>query len=155
VTNTIKISDVDAYIMDNLDGVVPQNAWGERAYFYNPARQFARGTYFLTIKQKDGENDRSSKLNALGDWRLNFGIERKTFTGIFGAPPRRPAKGCSIEGPWDFAEIDVLTPHPVYGWMAWLAVKNPSAATFEFCKPLIINAYEKARQTFSKRAKNT
>ena len=136
-----------------LEGVAPQSAWGERAYFYNPGNRFARGTYFLTIKEKDGENDRASNLKTAGDWRLNFGIQRKTFTNIFGAPPLRPAKGSVIEGPWDFTEQDVLTPHPVYGWMGWLAVKNPSLETFEFCKPLIIDAHEKARQTFMKRSK--
>lgn len=150
----MEIEAVHAFIMDNLEGVVPLNAWGETAYFYNPNQVLKRGTYFGTIKEKDGENDKSSKLNREGVWRLNMGVQKTTFLETFSHMPARPAKGCAIEGPWDFTELDQITPHPVYGWMNWVAVLNPSVATFEFCKPLIVDAHVRAVKTFNKRAKS-
>ena len=55
--------------MSTFDGIVPMNSWGERSYFYNPGSRAARGIYFLTIKEKDGANDRASNLigKAYGD----------------------------------------------------------------------------------------
>jgi hypothetical protein len=153
LNDAIDPQNVHAFIMENLSDVVPQNTWGETAFFYNPGNRFPRGTYFATIKEKDGDNDRASQLNTPGLWRLNFGVQRKTFQSLFGAPPARPGKGGVIEGPWDFSEHDILTPHPIYGWMGWLAVKNPGAKTFELCKPLIIDAHLKAKKTFEKRVK--
>jgi hypothetical protein len=150
---SIETGRVHSFIMDTLVDVVPQNAWGETSYFYNPGNRFPRGTYFATIKEKDGDNDRASALDGPGLWRLNFGVQRKTFVGLFGAPPARPGKGGVIEGPWNFSDCDVLTPHPIYGWMSWLAVKNPSVETFEFCKPLIVDAHMKAKATFEGRLK--
>lgn len=149
----IEITDVHDFLMENMEGIVPIDAWGETSYFYNPGKVLARGTYFLTIKEKNGDNDKASSLDRDGVWRLNFGVERKTFACIFGPPPTRPGKGCAIEGPWDFTDLDVLTPHPIYGWMSWMAVNNPSVATWEECKPLIVNAYEKAKKGFEKRVK--
>jgi Family of unknown function (DUF6194) len=153
MTNSIDIAEVHSFILQTLDGVAPLKAWGEQAYFYNPNLTLKRGTYFATIKEKDGDNDRASRLDRPGAWRLNFGVRRKTFEGIFGGPPARPPKSGVIEGPWDFSEKDILTPHPIYGWMCWLAVVNPSAETWQTCKPLILDAHSKAAQAFAKRLK--
>lgn len=149
----MEIEEVHAFIMDNLDGVVPLTTWGETAYFYNPGQVLKRGAYFATIKEKNGENDKSSRLDRDGVWRLNMGVTKATFFKVFGHTPVRPAKGCIIEGPWDFAELNKLTPHPIYGWMSWMSVLNPDVSTFEICKPLILNAHQRASQTFAKRMK--
>ncbi len=148
------IADVDTWLVASFEGLVPQNSWGERSYFYNPGGNAPRGTYFLTIKEKDGANDRASDLDRPGVWRLNFGLQKPDFVALFGYPPSRPGKGQAIEGPWDFTELDQLTPHPVYGWMGWVAILNPSAGTFEQLKPLIARAHEKARHTFDKRQRS-
>ena len=37
----------------------------------------------------------------------------------------------------DFSQRDRILPHPVYGWMCWIAVLNPSHETFEEVKPLL------------------
>ena len=150
-SKTIDIASIHRFITEELDGVVPQNTWGERAYFYNPGGVLKRGTYFTTIKEKDGENDRASDLNRDGFWRLNMGIHRATFLDLFGSPPTRPGKGETIEGPWDFTDTDVLMPHPVYGWMSWVAIVSPGEATFEQCKTLISDAHARAVETFKKR----
>jgi hypothetical protein len=51
----------------------------------------------------------------------------------------------------DFTVLDQLLPHPVYGWMSWVSVLNPSAATFDTVKPLLVKAYELAVGKFAKR----
>lgn len=147
----LDIDAVDSWIMSTFDGIVPINSWGERSYFYNPGSRAARGTYFLTIKEKDGANDRASNLDRLGVWRLNFGLPRPDFVRLFGCQPVRPGKGQAIEGPWVFTTLDLLTPHPVYGWMGWVSILNPSRESFDRIKPLIGTAYGKARENFAKR----
>lgn len=148
------IDDIHAYLLATYDGLDVQPSWGERAYFYNPGRRFARGAYFLTLKEKDGENDRASALDRPDVWRLNLGLPPEEFVRLFGHVPARPGRGQVIDGPWDFSEIDSLMPHPVYGWMSWAAVLNPTEPTFAMLKPLIRHAYQKAARTFNKRNGN-
>ncbi len=54
---------------------------------------------------------------------------------------------------YDFAALDEILPHPVYAWMAWICVLNPSERTFEELKPYIQEAYEYAKEKFKKRKK--
>ncbi len=147
----VPISTVERFLSEELEGVVPLSAWGEVSYFYNPGHRLKRGTYFATIKQKDGENDKGSQIDREGVWRLNIGVSKPVFKRLFGPPPARPGKGAIVEGPWDFTELDQIMPHPVYGWMSWLAVLSPSDATWEQCIPLVRDAHERARDRFEKR----
>lgn len=148
----LDVQELNTWIMTNFEDVVPHYTWGEHSYFYNPSGLKPRGSYFLTIKQKDGANDTASNLDRPGVWRLNFGLPKATFIHCFGHPPSRPGKGMAVEGPWDFTALDQLMPHPVYGWMAWVSILNPSQKSFETLKPLIIQAYSKARDGFDKRS---
>ena len=145
---------VHEYLVSALDSVVQKDAWGETSYFYNPGLRFERGTYFATIKKKDGENDSASGLNCPGIWRLNMGIGKETFVSMFGHPPSRPAKGQVIKGPWDFHEINRIIPHPVYGWMSWIAVLNPYIERWSRCQTLLDDAHARARMTFEKRVRD-
>lgn len=131
--------------------VRPLAAWGEVSFFVNPDGRLKRGAYFATIKQKDGAHDRASNLDRGGRWRLNLGLPKGDFTALFGAPPARPAQGGVVAGPWDFTALDVLTPHPVYGWMGWVAILNPMAETVARLGPLMVKAHGKALQAAQKR----
>ena len=42
-----------------FSGTVIHNAWGEHGLFYNPGQVLKRGVYIMTVKLKDGENDRA------------------------------------------------------------------------------------------------
>lgn len=53
--------------------------------------------------------------------------------------------------PFDFTATNVIMPHPVYAWMGWICVLNPSEDTFEHMKSLIHDAYEYATEKFVKR----
>ncbi len=153
MTDGISLQTVRDHILSELDDVVLRQSWGETSFFYNPGQVFEHGAYFATIKPKDGPHDRASNLNRDGLWRLNIGISRKRFKALFGAPPARPAKDRTIDGPWDFTTVNSLMPHPVYGWMSWVAVICPTGPTFEACHPLIIDAHQRAAARFQQRLK--
>ena len=142
---------IEAYILENFEEVHPLDIWGERSFFLNPGRQLKRGTYFATLKEKDGENDKASHLDRDGVFRLNMGVSKKRYLSLFSYLPKRPAKGRFIEGSYDFQKIDTILPHPVYGWMGWVCVLNPSFETFEDCKNLLDDAYNKALKAATKK----
>ena len=139
------------YCLENLEGVVLVNSWGERGIFYNPENRLKRGVYILTVKEKDGENDSSSNLNRDGIYRVNLGVRKQTFLNMYGNIPKRPPKGGVVDAPSDFTATDIIMPHPVYGWMSWLCCLNPSNKTFEALKPLIDEAHAYAKEKFLKR----
>ena len=141
------------YCLTQLPGTIVSDNWGETGVFYNPNSGRKRGIYLLTIKNKDGAHDKSSILNREGVFRLNIGIRKSTFLKLFGSIPHRPLAGQVVDMPYDFSESDTMLPHPVYAWMGWICVLNPSDKTFEQLKPLISEAYELAIEKYLKRRK--
>lgn len=139
--------------LETLEGTILVSSWGERGIFYNPGRKLKRGVYVLTVKEKDGENDRSSHLDREGVYRINLGLRQETFRRLFGPPPPRPPKGGTVEMPVDFSQLDILLPHPVYAWMGWICALNPSRRTFEELRPLIQESYQYAKEKYTKRIK--
>jgi len=142
---------ITQYLTASFGGIHPVAAWGETSFFYNPGRKLPRGIYFATLKDQDGKNDRASDLQRPGVFRLNIGVSKSTYRSLFGPQPSRPEAGGVVNTGHDFAVLDQLTPHPVYGWMSWVAVVNPSAATFETVKPLLSEAYGLAAGKFANR----
>jgi len=142
-----------SYLLKNYSGLKVINAWGETSLFYNPDSLLKRGVYFCTLKDKDGENDKASNLNRADVFRMNFGISKKTFLGIFKTIPKRPVKGAVIEGLYDFQACDTLTPHPVYGWMAWVSILNPSKSSLEDLQILIEESYKICIEKYEKKLK--
>lgn len=143
--------EVLAYCLENLPDTVLVESWGERGIFYNPNNALKRGVYVLTVKEKDGENDKNSRLDREDTYRVNLGLRKETFRQRFGALPKRPAKGGAVAMDYDFSIQNALLPHPVYAWMGWVCVLNPSEETFEELKPLIDEAYGYAKEKFAKR----
>ena len=139
------------WCLEHLEGTVLMNSWGETGVFYNPGHVLKRGIYVLTIKEKDGKNDQASQLDRPGMYRVNLGPRKQTYVNLFGSVPKRPPKGGVVELEMDFAQTDILLPHPVYAWMGWVCTLNPSKHTFEELKPLIRESYEFAKDKFAKR----
>src|ERR1700730_4588988 len=111
----------------------PEIAWGDTFFICDPNHDLegARRFPFATIVIKDyGDFDNVSNLDRPGIFRLNIGVSKETYAGLFG------------EGQYDFAALDRLLPHPVYGKNHWVCVLNPSESTFETVKPLLAEAYE-------------
>jgi hypothetical protein len=114
---------------------------GDTFFIYDPRHDLEprQQMPFATIVTKDyGEFDNASRLDRPGVFRLNVGVTRETFRGLFG-------DASSVEGNdetrYDYAALDQLMPHPVYGRQSWVSVLNPSAETFETVKPLLVEAY--------------
>lgn len=141
-------------LLARFSGSVAIDAWGETSLFYNPGRILPRGVYFATLKEKDGENDRASQLDRANVFRFNVGTSRSLFFARFGPPPPRPTKGGTVEGNWDFTQLDVITPHPVYGWMSWVSVLNPSPLTLDEMDGMIDAAFMKAKAAFERKLRS-
>ena len=64
----MKPDEILQYCLETLEGTILVSSWGERGVFYNPGGKLKRGVYVLTVKERDGENDRSSQSGpAAGD----------------------------------------------------------------------------------------
>ena len=124
----MKPEEILKYCLKNLKDTVLVDSWGEKGIFYNPNHVLKRGVYILTIKEKDGDNDNGSNLDRENVYRVNLGSMN-----------------------YDFTELNKIIPHPVYAWMGWISVLNPSDKTFEKLKPFIQEAYEYAVEKFKKR----
>ena len=138
-------------ITNTYRGLVPKSSWGETSLFYNPNNVLKSGVYFATIKEHDGENDQASFLDRESVFRLSFGLPPARYEERFGPRPERPAKGAIVTTEHDFTALNKLTPHPVYAWMGWVQVLSPTEPTMAELRPLLDEAYEKARTTFEKR----
>lgn len=139
------------HIAENFHGVVPKSSWGETSLFYNPGKALPNGVYFCTIKEKNGENDKSSALDRAGIFRVSIGINKSSYERLFGLKPPRPAKGGIINTGHDFTALNTLMPHPIYGWMNWVQILNPSEAVFSEILPLIEEAHASAVVKFNKK----
>jgi len=85
----------------------------------------------VTTDEHDAGNP--SELAREGVFRLNIGVGKATFERLVG----------SVDEP-NYAKLDRVLPHPVYGKQRWIAVLNPSWQTFDkIVKPLIDEAYER------------
>lgn len=148
----MKPKDIIEYCKINLQDICVVESWGETGIFYNPNNKFKRGVYVLTIKEKDGDNDKASKLDRPNIYRLNIGVSKNTFLRLFADIPTRPPKGGVIDMSYDFTQMEVIMPHPVYGWMNWICILNPTVEYFNSSlKAFITEAYELAKQKAQKR----
>ncbi|MBP7979872.1 MAG: hypothetical protein KAZ04_05245, partial [Sebaldella sp.] len=82
-----KADDILDYCIKNLKGTVLIETWGEKAVFYNPGNILKKGVYVLTIKEKDGENDKASGLDRKDIFRVNLGLRKEAFIKLFGEIP--------------------------------------------------------------------
>lgn len=147
----MQVQSIIEKIVNDFEGVVPKASWGETSLFFNPGGLLPNGVYFCTLKEKNGENDKASDLDRAGVFRLSFGISKETFEKRFGSRPKRPPKGGAISTAHDFTLLNELMPHPIYGWMSWVQILNPTESTFEVLSPLISEAYENAVSKFNKK----
>ena len=144
-------------ILDDLLGLYPalrrEAYWGERSIFYNPGRAAPLGVIFASIKDHDGENDRSSDLSREGIYRFAFGIGRESYAQRFGDRPARPPKGGVVAlADYDPARIGELMPHPVYAWMGWVQILAPTARDVASLRPLLDESLELVRAKWRRRS---
>jgi hypothetical protein len=150
----MKIDGIFKHLISKYSGLVINKNWGERGLFYNPGGKLKLGAYMLTFKEKDGKNDSSSNISGRTDvFRLNMKISKSTFTKLFISVPERPVAGGIVATGHDFTQLDTIMPHPVYGWMTWICVHNPSQKTINHMEStgLFDEAYNAATETFNKK----
>ncbi len=143
--------DLENWILNNYQGVIVKNAYGERSFFYNPDVSLPKGIYFATIKESDGPNDKSSNLDREGAYRLSIGISKKNYQNTFGTIPKRPLKGQIINYDFDFSILNTLMPHPIYAWMSWVAINNPTHENLDTVKHLLDISYQSVITKFAKK----
>jgi hypothetical protein len=138
-------------VRPRYDGLASHETWAERALFYNPDGELPRGTYFLTVKERDGENDHGSNLGRPGVYRVSFAPSETSYRERFGSPPERPPRGGVVATGHDFTVTDEPLPHPVYAWAGWVCVLSPSEATLDELWPLVDEAYDRSVAAYADR----
>lgn len=145
------IQEIISRITKKYQGLKIEKNWGEIGLFYNPENKLKKGIYVVTFKEKDGANDSSSNLSRKDHFRMNVCISKKTFLEFFGQIPQRPPAGGIVSMDYDFSETDTILPHPVYSWMSWVCVINPSFETLKRMDPLIDEAYDLSLMKYKKK----
>jgi len=143
--------ELEEWILTNYRGIIVTDAYGERCFFYNPDGSLPKGIYFTTIKESDGPNDKASNLDRDGIYRLSIGIGKKQYQNLFGKIPTRPAKGSIIDYDYNFTELNVLMPHPIYAWLGWIAINNPTANNIDTIRCLLNISYQNVLLKFTKK----
>ena len=140
---TTDAPDADAltrYLLTTYEDVAVTKAMGYLFFFYGADRKLP----FVTIAVEDNDYDRISQLDRPGVFRLNIGVSKDTYRGLFGPPPTKLGEGGVVETGHDFTVLDQLMPHPVYAPQGWVCVLNPSAETLRQIEPLLAEAYKLA-----------
>lgn len=144
-------AQLESWILANYRGLVVTDAYRERSFFYNPDRSLPKGVYFATIKTSDGPHDKASHLDRAEVYRLSFGLGKQRYRESFGTLPTRPAKGGVVDLAVDFTATGVLMPHPVYAWMGWACINNPTPEDVGPLKMLLDRSYVDAVAKFARK----
>ena len=131
--------EIIQHITGSFDQVHIDEDQGNQFFFAGEERKFP----FVTLVRGD-QYDKASDLERPGVYRLNIGVAKETYRGLFGQPPGWAATDGVVDTGHDFTALDQLMPHPIYAPMGWVCMLAPSVATFEAVKPLIAGAYEVA-----------
>ncbi|WP_324650158.1 DUF6194 family protein [Georgenia sp. H159] len=118
----------------------PSLAWGDHFFYYAPDGELPSGQPYATVVTKNYPDDDSSDLDGPDRWRVNVHVGRGRLTALLGYGPREIPPGV------DYAEADVLLPHPVYASLGWLAVVTPGNATLPTVLDLLREAHDDARR---------
>lgn len=130
------------YIRDTFDGVNALEHLGDTYFLYDPHRDLPpeRQMPFATIMTGD-RYDTVSQLDRPGAFRINIGLTKATYTGLFGAAPKSRDDGGVLATGYDYAATDTLMPHPIYASQYWVCVVNPGEATRDTVRALLAEAH--------------
>ena len=119
--------EITAWITHTYPDTVVAHSMGA-TFFSLDETQWPNFATIVTTDEHDMGNP--SDLARDGVFRLNIGVGRETFERLVG----------SVTDP-DYAALDRIIPHPVYAKQRWIAILNPSRATFDsVVRPLIAEA---------------
>ncbi|WP_097183754.1 DUF6194 family protein [Blastococcus haudaquaticus] len=126
----------------------PEISWGDVFFYYAPDGVVPPGQPFATIVTKDYPDDRESRLDRPGAFRLNVAAGTAEFRRWTGRGPRDHPD----TEPVDRSEVDVLFAHPVYGELGWLSVVEPAPRTGAAVQEVLRAAHALARGRHERRA---
>lgn len=119
----------------------PEMAWGDSFCFALDADGQPKKMPFATIVTKDYAGfDEASRLDR-GLYRVNLDVGKTKFEELFGFAPRALAE--HRDG-FDFAAVDTLIPHPVYGANGWVSIVEPGEHSDRLLKDLLDVAIRRA-----------
>jgi hypothetical protein len=144
--------DMKRYIGETFDGVNAVENAGDTFFIYDPDRDLPpeRWLPFATIVTGD-HYDTVSDLSRPGAYRLNVGLPKATYLGLFGAAPKRRGEKGVLQTGADYAAVDTVMPHPIYANQYWVSVVNPGEATRDTVRTLLAEAYELAARKHANR----
>ena len=124
----------------------PEIAWGDTFIYYAPEGEMPAHTQpYATVVTKDYPDDRDSDLDQRGAFRLNIAVSKSGFRDLFGREPRQV-------GDDDYAALDTVFPHPVYGQLGWVGIVNPGPKTERVARDLLASAHQAAAGRSERRA---
>lgn len=141
MSEIIEPDEIVLQLRGSFSGLEVTHSFGETSIFYNPEKKHPRGTYFCTIKLKDGPNDKASELDRDGVFRVSFALPEDIYQEQFGSPPARGDMASIRSNP---KALNKLTPHPVYARMRWVQILSPSPEKFKQLQPFIKESYNLA-----------
>jgi hypothetical protein len=129
--------DIDGWkrhISEDYAGVLTMEAFDDFFYIYDPDRNLPdeRKMPFATIVTGN-HYDTVSDLDRPGAWRLNVGLTKATYAGLFAAAPPGTT--------YDHAATDTVLPHPEYAGQHWVCVVDPGPATERTLRTLLAEAH--------------
>jgi hypothetical protein len=143
-----------AAIERQLPGIVSTADGGDLYLFYDPdgttvpEQRFP----FCTILTRDHDHDAVSRLDRdAATYRVNVGVDRRTYEDLLGPAPREPAGYGPIDTGHDYAATDVLMPNPLYAPMHWVSVVAPGERTRRALADLLAGAHDAARRRHERR----
>lgn len=115
-------------ILARYPGTVIARAMGAAFFSLDETHWPNFATIVTTDEHDDGE---PSRLSRPGVFRLNIGVGKASFERLVGEVTEV-----------DHAVLDTIVPHPVYARQRWIAILNPSDATFrDAILPLLDEAH--------------
>ena len=102
-----------------MEGVAVVEQDGHWFFFFDPqGLGGARHRFPMATIVTSNAYDTHSDLDREGAFRINFGVDKETFVSLFGGRMSDLQRR-------DYAERDVLLPHPDYGAQFFVCVVNP------------------------------
>lgn len=143
--------ELKRYICMAFDGVEVSTGSGDYFFYYDPDLTWEKHRFpFATIVTGD-HYDTVSQLDRDGAYRVNIGLSRDAYTGLFGPPPtEHDERGVLVTG-FDYAARDTLLPHPIYASQYWVCVVDPGERTCDQVRKLLAEAYRFAARKYSNR----
>jgi hypothetical protein len=143
------LDDVVTLTASAQDGA-PEAAWGDSFFYYDPEGSEAnRRLPFATLVVSDYPGwDSESQLDREGVFRLNVAAGQAAYERLLGHPA---AAHDRHHADYDYAEFDVLLPHPMYAAQGWVSIVNPGARTTALAQRLLVDSHHRARDRWRRR----